>query len=281
MVRLDRRQILASSAAAFFLGGRCAMAEPQSLVLGATTSTDNSGLLNHLLPQFEAATGISVRVVIAGTGAVLKLAERGDVDVVLVHERAAEDAFVASGHGTDRRDVMHNDFVLVGPEDDPAKIAGFELAADALAQILRQRAPFLSRGDESGTHQAELRLWRRAGLDPHAATGGWYRASGAGMGATLNIATNMGAYTLTDRATWTSFHNREGLRLLVEGDPSLHNPYGVIRVNPERFGEINAKAALAFADWLTGEDGRAAIESFRIDGTQVFFVGEVERRVGM
>jgi tungstate transport system substrate-binding protein len=211
----------------------------------------------------------------------LKLAERGDVDVVLVHERAAEDAFVASGHGIDRRDVMHNDLVLVGPADDPAGIAGFELAADALAQILRQGAPFLSRGDESGTHQAELRLWRQAGLDPHAATGGWYRASGAGMGATLNIATNMGAYTLTDRATWTSFHNREGLRLLVEGDPSLHNPYGVIRVDPERFGEIDAKAALAFADWLTGEDGRAAIESFYIDGTQVFFVGEVERRVGM
>jgi tungstate transport system substrate-binding protein len=267
------RRALATGLLALALGAAAGdgMAGQRALLLAATTSTENSGLLGHLLPQFEADTGIEINAVIAGSGAVLELARRGDVDVVLVHSPLDEETFVAKGYGIDRREVMFNDFVLVGPSDDPASIRGRANAAGALARIAAIEAPFLSRGDDSGTHRMELRQWAAAGLDP-SGFGAWYRESGAGQGATLNIATGLGAYALTDRATWISFRNRSGLEVLVQGDPSLHNPYHVIRVDPARFPATDAADALALVEWLTSTPGQEAIESFRIEGEQVFFI---------
>jgi tungstate transport system substrate-binding protein len=246
-------------------------AEQPFIVLQSTTSTENSGLFRHILPLFTEKTGIAVRVVAVGTGQALKNAERGDGDVVLVHDKPAEQKFVADGFGVKRHDVMFNDFVLVGPKDDPAGIAGSNDAAAALKKIAAARAPFASRGDDSGTHKAEIALWTAAGVDVGAASGDWYRSTGSGMGATLNTAAGMGAYALTDRGTWISFKNRGPLELLVEGDKRLFNLYGVIVVDQGRHATVKAKEGQAFVDWLTGPEGQEAIRSFKIDGEQLFF----------
>ncbi|PRY93264.1 tungstate transport system substrate-binding protein [Hasllibacter halocynthiae] len=240
------------------------------LILLSTTSTENSGLLAHLLPLFEAQSGIEVRAVAVGTGQALRAAARGDGDVLLTHDRTAEERFVAEGHGTGRRDVMYNDFVLVGPAGDPAGIAALDEAPAALAAIAARGAPFASRGDESGTHRAEMRLWAEASVDPLPASGTWYREMGQGMGAVLNAAVAMDAYALTDRATWAAFGNKRGHRILLEGDPRLFNPYGVVPVDPARHPGVNADAAEAFASWITGPAGQAAIASFEVDGQRLF-----------
>lgn len=245
-------------------------AAAETLLVQSTTSTANSGLYETILPQFLKATGVEARVVAVGTGQALRNARNCDGDAVLVHARAAEDAFVAEGFGLARHDVMYNDFVLVGPIDDPAGAAGATSAAEALASIARAQAPFASRGDDSGTHRRETALWRDAGVDPAPWSGAWYLETGSGMGATLNLAAGREAYALTDRATWTTFANRAGLALLFEGDPSLHNPYGVIAVNPARCANTRAEAAQTFIDWLTGPEGQAAIGAFRRDGVQLF-----------
>ena len=251
---------------------------PQVIVMASTTSTEQSGLFAHLLPAFAAETGIEVRVVAQGTGQALETARRGDADLVFVHDRAAEERFVAEGYGLGRRDVMYNDFVLVGPKRDPAGIAGAADAAQALARIARAGQPFVSRGDRSGTHAAELRLWQAAGVDAQAGKGaGWYRESGSGMGATLNIASSMDAYTLTDRGTWLGFRNRGDLALLYSGDARLFNQYGVIVVNPARHPHVKHSAAQTFADWLVSAEGQAAIAAFRIGGEQAFFPNAAAR----
>ena len=246
-------------------------ARAEAITMQSTTSTQNSGLLDAILPLFEEATGIEVRVVAVGTGQALENARRGDGDVLLVHARPEEEAFVAEGHGTERRDVMYNDFVVVGPEGDPAGVAGMRDAAAAFRAIAEARAPFLSRGDDSGTHKAEQALWDEAGVDAEAASGTWYREAGQGMGATLNVGVGMGAYVLADRATWVAFGNKGDFAILVEGDPALFNQYGVIPVSAERHPNVEEEEAEAFADWITGEEGQAAIAAFRVDGQQVFF----------
>ncbi len=246
-------------------------AETPAITLASTTSTENSGLFAHLLPQFTQSTGIAVRVVAVGTGQALRIARNGDADVLLVHHRPSEEAFVAEGYGVRRHDVMYNDFVLVGPRADPARLRGLDDAAAALARIAAARAPFASRGDDSGTHKKELDLWAAAGLDPSAASGSWYRETGSGMGATLNAATGMGAYALSDRATWLAFRNKGDVEVLVEGDPRLFNPYGVILVNPARHPHVHAREGQAFIDWLVSDPGQAAIAAYRLDGRQLFF----------
>jgi tungstate transport system substrate-binding protein len=257
--------------AAWLLISPFAGAEERFITVASTTSTENSGLFAAILPGFEAKTGIGVRVVAVGTGQALRLASRGDADVVLVHDRASEERFVAEGWGVERFDVMYNDFVLVGPAADPAGVRGWRDAAAALARIAERAAPFASRGDDSGTHKAELRLWRAGGVDPTGASGSWYRETGTGMGATLNTASAMDAYTLSDRATWLSFGNRRGLERLVEGDPNLFNPYGVILVNPERHPTVKAREGQAFIDWLLSDEGQSAIGDFRRGGRALFF----------
>lgn len=237
------------------------------IIVQSTTSTANSGLYEEILPQFRAQSRTEVRVVAVGTGQALKNAANCDGDVLLVHARAAEQEFVASGFGAARFDVMYNDFVLVGPSGDPAGVAQTQSAADALDRIAERQAVFVSRGDDSGTHKAETGLWRTA---PDAEYSRWYRELGAGMGATLNAAVAMGAYTLTDRATWLSFGNRGAHQALLEGDPALFNQYGVIAVSPEHCPRVKAAAAQGFVDWLTGPDGQSAIASFQINGTQLF-----------
>lgn len=251
------------------LGGTANAVEP-FIVLQSTTSTQNSGLLDAILPWFEAETGIDVRVVAVGTGQAIRNAANGDGDVLLVHSKAAEDKFVADGWGVERQDVMYNDFVLVGPAADPAGIGGGDDVVTALQDIAEAGAVFASRGDDSGTHKAELRLWQEAGLDVADARD-WYRETGSGMGATLNLAAGMGAYTLTDRATWIAFGNKAGLKILVEGDARLFNQYGVILVNPKMHPKTRAGAGQLFVDWLTGEDGQAAIANYKFDGQQLFF----------
>ncbi|WP_170421608.1 substrate-binding domain-containing protein [Ruegeria arenilitoris] len=247
------------------------LAEEPFIVVQSTTSTQNSGLLDHILPWFEAETGIDVRVVAVGTGQAIRNAINGDGDVLLVHSKADEEQFVADGWGVERFDVMYNDFVLVGPKSDPAKVKGGSDIVAALAAVCQAKAPFASRGDDSGTHKAELRHWDVAGVDPADASGTWYRETGSGMGATLNVASGMDAYALTDRATWESFGNRGNLEVLVEGDPRLFNQYGVILVNPEKHPRVRASAGQRFIDWLIGPDGQAAIEAFQPNGQQLFF----------
>ncbi len=245
-------------------------AEDRYITLASTTSTENSGLFASLLPRFTERTGIEVRVVAVGTGQALRMARRGDADVLLVHDRDAEEKFVAEGWGVDRFEVMFNEFVLVGPADDPAGIRETKDAAAAVARIAASRALFVSRGDDSGTHKAELRLWRAAGIDPVSETGSWYRESGSGMGATLNTATAMGAYTLADRGTWLAFKNRGELMLLVEGDPRLRNVYGLILVSPKRHPHVEAEAGQIFIDWLVSQEGQAAIASLEANGEPLF-----------
>ncbi|MDA0219462.1 MAG: substrate-binding domain-containing protein [Proteobacteria bacterium] len=253
-------------------GHSAAHAEDASfIVVQSTTSTQNSGLFDYLLPIFTEKTGIEVRVVAVGTGQAIKNAANGDGDVLLVHAKAAEEAFVAEGNGVERFDLMYNDFVIVGPAADPAGIAGTGDTAAALQAIAASGATFASRGDDSGTHKAELKLWQAAGVDPAAASGEWYRETGSGMGATLNAAAGMGAYTLPDRATWVAFENKGDLQILTEGDTALFNQYGVILVNPEKFPAVKAAEGQQFVDWLLSEEGQAAIAAYQVDGQQLFF----------
>ena len=240
------------------------------ITVASTTSTKNSGLFDHIVPLFEKKTAIQVRVVAVGTGQAIRLARNGDADVLFVHHRPSEEKFVADGFGVQRFGVMYNDFVIAGPKDDPARIAGMRDAAKALKKIAGARAPFVSRGDDSGTHKNELALWRAAGVDTARASGTWYRETGSGMGATLNTASAMQGYALADRGTWLSFKNRAGLRVLVEGDTRLFNPYGVILVNPKRHPHVKADLGQAFIDWLIGAEGQAAIGAFRINGEVLF-----------
>jgi tungstate transport system substrate-binding protein len=265
---LLRHIALAAVTAAFFAGSSL-QARERFITLASTTSTEQSGLFGYIIPRFQQDTGIDVRVVAVGTGQALAIAARGDADGLLVHDRAGEERFVAEGHGLDRRDVMHNDLVLIGPKDDPAGIRGLRDAKEALRRIAAAKAPFASRGDDSGTHRTELRLWRAAGLDPKADAS--YRELGSGMGPTLNTAAGLDAYVLSDRATWASFRNRQSLELLVEGDPALFNPYGSILVDPAKGAHIKAAEARAWHEWLISEKGRAAIASFKIGGEQLFF----------
>ena len=241
----------------------------ETLVVASTTSTEQSGLFGWILPKFEQSTGIKVRVVAVGTGQALDIGRRGDADVLFVHDRAAEDKFVAEGYGSYRKDVMYNDFVFVGPKDDPAKIRTAGSALNALKAIAASGQPFISRGDKSGTHAAELRLWKEAGIDPKTLAG--YKETGSGMGPTLNMAAATNAYTLSDRATWYAFKNRRDLDLVFAGDPVLFNPYGVIPVSPARHPHVRKEAAERFAQWLVSKEGQEAIAAFRADGQQVFF----------
>ncbi len=247
-----------------------AAAERPFITLASTTSTDNSGLFGHILPRFEAATGIQVRVVAVGTGQAIKIARRGDADVLLVHDKPSELKFVADGAGLDRRQVMYNDFVLIGPKRDPVGVAGGRDVVAALQAIAESRSLFISRGDDSGTHKAELRLWRAGTVDVAAASGSWYREVGAGMGATLNAASALDGYSLSDRATWLAFANKRDLAIAVEGDKRLFNQYGVMLVNPARHPHVKAKAARTFVEWLTSPAGQRAIADFRIDGQALF-----------
>ncbi len=248
-----------------------AIGADKSIIVQSTTSTANSGLYDHILPRFEAKSGIKVRVVAVGTGQALRNGRAGDGDVLLVHAKAAEQKFVADGFGVERFDVMYNDFVIVGPPSDPATIAGIQDAAQAFRKIAASKAIFASRGDYSGTHNKELQIWRQAGFDPSDASGTWYRETGSGMGATLNIAVGMGAYTMTDRATWISFKNKQRFKILADGDPDLHNQYGIILVNPDRHRRVNARDGQAFIDWILSHEGQSAIASYRLKGRQLFF----------
>jgi tungstate transport system substrate-binding protein len=274
MIKINRRLILGAVLCAALLVtavGRLAVAEDKFIIVQSTTSTQNSGLFEHILPLFTKKTGIEVRVVAVGTGQALKNAENGDGDVVLVHSKPDEEKFVADGWGVKRYDVMYNDFIIVGPAADPAKIAGVKDPVQAFKQIAEAKAPFASRADDSGTNKAELKLWQDAGTDAKASSGGWYLETGSGMGATLNTAVGKQAYTLTDRGTWLSFANEDDFKVLVEGDPKLFNQYGVILVNPEKHPNVKAKEGQAFIDWLIGSEGQAAIASYKIDGQQLFF----------
>jgi tungstate transport system substrate-binding protein len=248
-----------------------AFAADRFITLASTTSTEQSGLFAHLLPLFQKETGIEVRVVAVGTGQALAIGRRGDADALLVHDRVGEDKIVADGDGIDRRDVMYNDFVIIGPKTDPAKIKGAKEANDAFKKIAAAKAPFASRGDDSGTHRMELRFWQSAGVDVKKAGEGWYRELGQGMGPTLNTAAGMNAYTLADRATWGNFKNRQDLAILVEGDPKLFNPYGSILINPAKHPSVKAADAKRWHEWLTSPAGQKAIADFKIGGEQLFF----------
>ncbi len=265
---MHRRSLILLALAAASVLSLPAMAEDRFITVASTTSTEQSGLFAHILPKFEAATGIEVRVVAQGTGQALETGRRGDADVVFVHAKAAEEAFVADGDGVERQPVMYNDFVIVGPADDPAGIAGGKDVVEAFQEIADAHATFASRGDDSGTHKAELRFWKEAGIEPG---GDWYRELGSGMGPTLNTAAELPAYTLTDRATWLNFSNRGPLEILVEGDPKLFNQYGVILVNPAKHPHVKAEDGQAFIDWLVSDEGQQAIADYKIDGQQLFF----------
>ncbi|GAW34645.1 PBP superfamily domain protein [Roseovarius sp. A-2] len=268
-----RRHLLSlamGTALALGLSG-AAQAHDEFIVVQSTTSTQNSGLFDHILPMFQNETGIEVRVVAVGTGQAIKNAANGDGDVLFVHAKPAEEKFVAEGHGVSRADVMYNDFVIVGPPSDPAGVAGMSDVVAALTRISEAEAPFASRGDDSGTNKAELRLWTEAGIDAQAASGGWYRETGSGMGATLNTGTAMGAYIMTDRATWIAYGNKGDYQIAVEGDPKMFNQYGIILVNPERHTSVKAEAGQAFIDWVLSDEGQAAIAGYTVDGQQLFF----------
>ena len=265
-----RRLFLAAAAAALVLPGIPA-AQERFITVASTTSTEQSGLFRHILPIFTAETGITVRVVALGTGQALDVGRRGDADVVFVHDRVAEERFVAEGFGGPRRHVMFNDFVVVGPAADPARVNGLRDTNDALKRIAEARAPFVSRGDRSGTHAAELRLWQLAGVDPAAGRGQWYREVGQGMGPALNTAAAQNAYILTDRGTWLSFRNRQDLRIVVEGDARLFNQYGVMLVNPQRHPHVKVADGQRFIDWILSPAGQRAIASYQINGEQLFF----------
>jgi tungstate transport system substrate-binding protein len=248
-----------------------AYAQQKSITVASTTSTEQSGLFKHLLPIFEKKTGIDVRVVALGTGQSLDMGKRGDADVVFVHAKALEEKFVAEGYGVKRQEVMYNDFVMVGPKSDPAKVGGTKDIVAALQRIKAAQAPFASRGDKSGTHFAELQLWKAAGIDIDKEKGPWYRDTGSGMGPTLNTASGMNAYALTDRGTWLSFKNRGNLVISVEGDQRLFNQYGVILVNPAKHAHVKKEMGQAFIDWIVSAEGQKAIADYKIGGEQLFF----------
>ena len=252
------------------------IAEDRFITLASTTSTENSGLYDYLLPIFKNDSGIDVRVVAVGTGKAIKMAEKGDADVLLVHHKTSEEKFVAQGHGLERFDVMYNDFVIVGPESDPAGIASAVTATEALQKIASSESTFASRGDDSGTHKIEISLWNLAQVDLTPGSSSWYRETGSGMGATLNVAAGMGGYALTDRSTWLNFSNKGDLSLLFEGDSILFNQYGVILVNPARHSHIKADEGQKFIDWLISDPGQRVINEYQIKGQQAFFANARE-----
>ena len=263
--------LIARFALVLCLLGAPVAAEPaKTIVVASTTSTVNSGLFELLLPLFRERTGIAVRALSVGTGQAIRIAERGDADVLFVHDKSSEETFVAAGFGVERYDVMYNDFVIVGPSSDPARVRGLGDVAVALGRIAGAKLPFASRGDDSGTHKAELRLWQVAGIDPRPDSGTWYRETGAGQGATLNVASGMNAYMLTDRGTWLTFKNRGELQILVEGDRRLRNVYGLVLVDPRRHDHVQAEAGQAFIDWLLSEEGQSAIGSLEVGGQPLF-----------
>ncbi|MHA1164584.1 MAG: substrate-binding domain-containing protein [Alphaproteobacteria bacterium] len=243
----------------------------ESIIVQSTTSTQNSGLYKHLLPAFKKKTGIQVNVVAAGTGQAIRNAQNCDGDVLLVHAKPSEEKFVKAGYGVRRFDLMYNDFIIVGPPADPAKIGGMKAAPGALRKIAAAKALFASRGDNSGTHKKEVRLWKASGVDPKGASGKWYRETGSGMGATLNAGVGMGAYVMTDRATWISFRNKGDFHIQVEGDKNLFNQYGVILVNPKKCPSVKREAGQKFIDWLVSAEGQKAIGSYKLGGKQLFF----------
>ncbi len=248
-----------------------ALAQERTITVASTTSTEQSGLFGYLLPRFTASTGIGVKVVAVGTGQALDIGRRGDADVVFVHDKVAEEKFLAEGFGVKRFDVMYNDFVVIGPKADPAHIAGGKDVAEALRKIAAVKAAFVSRGDRSGTHEAELRLWKVAGVDLAAVKGDWYREIGQGMGAALNMASSSNAYLISDRGTWLAFKNRGDLAILTEGDRRLFNQYGVMLVNPAKHAGVKAKDGQAFVDWLISSEGQKTIADYKVGGEQLFF----------
>jgi tungstate transport system substrate-binding protein len=246
-------------------------AQDRFITVSSTTSTEQSGLFGFLLPKFTEKTGIAVKVVAVGTGQALDIGRRGDADVVFVHDKVAEEKFLSEGFSTKRQDVMYNDFVVIGPKSDPAKIAGSKDITAAFKAIADTKSPFISRGDKSGTHAAELRYWKIAGVDVEQGKGSWYREIGQGMGPTLNMASSSNAYTLSDRGTWLSFKNRGDLAIAVEGDKRLFNQYGVMLVNPAKFPNVKEKDGQAFVDWLVSADGQKTIADYKVGGEQLFF----------
>ena len=248
-----------------------AFAADKFITVASTTSTKNSGLFDYMLPKFAEKTGIEVRVVAVGTGQAIKLARQGDADVLFVHHKPSEEKVVADGIGVERFDVMYNDFVIIGPKSDPAGIKGMDKAPKALSEIAAAKAPFASRGDNSGTNKKELELWKEASVDVKGSSGQWYRETGSGMGATLNTASGMGAYTLSDRATWLNFGNKGDLEILVEGDPVLFNQYGIIRISEDKFPHVKTDLAQTFIDWVIGKEGQKIIAEYQIKGNQAFF----------
>ena len=269
MVRAAIFALLAALFGASFAGP--GLSGDRYIILQATTSTQNTGLLDDLAQAFGEETGIELRTVAVGTGQAIRNARNGEADVLLVHDRASEERFVAEGYGVARFDIMYNDFVIVGPISDPAGVAGSRDAVASLRKIALAETRFASRGDDSGTHKAELRLWREAEIDPTEASGSWYLEMGSGMGATLNAGTGLGAYVLTDRGTWIAFGNKHGYDTLVEDDSRLFNQYGVILVNPERHPHVRAADGQAFVDWVRSESGQERIGRFRVNGQQLFF----------
>jgi tungstate transport system substrate-binding protein len=270
-MKVDPRKALVTVCLALSVAVASGSVHAESIIVQSTTSTANSGLYDTLLPQVQKDTGVTVHVVAVGTGQAIKNAMNCDGDVLLVHARASEQKFVDAGYGLARADLMYNDFVFVGPPSDPAAIKGGKSATDALTRIANSRAKFASRGDNSGTYKKEMALWKKAGIKPLSGSGDWYLETGSGMGATLNAAIGSGAYTMTDRATWISFRNQQDYSILVEGDSSLFNQYGIIMVNPQKCDSVKRDAAQKFIDWMLSEKGQAAIASYQLDGQQLFF----------
>lgn len=266
---------IASLLSFMFLSG-AALAQ-KSIVVSSTTSTEQSGLFKHLLPSFENKTGIQVKVVAVGTGQALDIGRRGDADVVFVHDKTAEEKFMSEGFGIERFDVMYNDFILVGPKQDPAKIGKSKDIETALKKISQNKSIFVSRGDKSGTHAAELKFWKNAGIDVNQTKETWYKETGSGMGPALNTASAMNSYILADRATWISFKNRGDLEVVVEGDPKLFNQYGVILVNPSKHPQVKKSEGQMFIDWLISSEGQATIASYKLNGEQLFFPNAKKR----
>jgi tungstate transport system substrate-binding protein len=266
-----RRTVVAFAAAVLVAGVSMASAQDKSIVVASTTSTQDSGLFEYLLPIFKQKTGITVKVVAQGTGQALDTARRGDADVVFVHAKAQEEKFLAEGHGVKRHPVMYNDFVVIGPKDDPAGVKGMKSVTDAFKAIKTKQAGFISRGDRSGTHSAELRLWKAAGIEIETDKGPWYKPIGQGMGAALNTAGASNAYVLSDRGTWIHFKNKGDLTILVEGDKRLFNQYGVMLVNPAKHPTVKKELGQTFIDWLVSQEGQKAIAGYKINGLQLFF----------
>lgn len=271
MTRMIRRTSAIGVALAIGLSAVASQAAERFITVASTTSVRNSGLYDCILPKFTAKSGIEVRVVAVGTGQAIRIARRGDADVLLVHDRPSELKFVADGYGVSRREIMYNYFVVIGPATDPARIGPLGQVAAAFRAIARSKAPFVSRGDDSGTHKLERRIWKVAGLDPSAASGTWYREAGAGMGATINMASAMDAYTVTDKATWLASRNRGRLKILVAESPALKNQYSVMLVNPAKHAHVKEKEGMAFIGWLVSKDGQSAVANYRVTETQLFF----------